>query len=90
MAYECGVALKAATKSVKDSPNIQNPKGTLPQDMRCKYHHPDYCDKRRHADAHNPSCYAKKLSKKERDIVLTAILREAVQKQFDKITVGGT
>ena len=90
MAYESGIALKAARKSVKDSPDIRNPKGTLPQDMRCKYHHQDYCDKRGHADARSPSCYAKKLTKKERDVILAAILREAVQKQFDKITVGGT
>ena len=58
MAYESGIALKAATKTVKDSPAIRNPKGTLSQDLRCKYHHRDYCDKRGHADARSPSCYA--------------------------------
>ena len=89
MAYESGIALKAATKTVKDSPSVRNPKGTRPEDMRCKYHHPDYCNKKGHADARSPSCYAKSLSKKERDDVLSAILREAAQLEFQRITVGG-
>ena len=90
MAYESGIALKTATKTVKDSPECRNPKGTKPEDMRCKYHHPDFCNKRGHADARSPSCYAKSLSKKERDNILAVILREAVEKEFQKITVGGT
>ena len=49
MAYESGIALKAATKTVKDSPLQRNPKGTRTEDLRCKYHHPDYCNKRMHA-----------------------------------------
>ena len=90
MAYESGVALKAATKRVKDSLETRNPKGTRPEDLRCKYHHADYCTKRRYADARSPDCYAKSLSKKERDNVLTVILQEAVQIEFQKITVGST
>ena len=89
MAYESGVALKAAAKTVKDTPEIRNPKGTRPEDMRCRYHHPNYCNKRGHADARNNDCYAKSLSKKERDDVLSEILKEAVQLEFQKITVGG-
>ena len=80
MAYESGIALKAAAKTVKDSPEVRNPKGTLPENMRCKYHHPRYCNKRGHADAHSPSCHAEKLSTKEREVVLVAILREAGEK----------
>ena len=90
MAYESGIALKAAAKTDKDSPGYRNPKGTRPEDMRCKYHHPDFCNKRGHADARSPSCYAKSLSKKEQDNILAVILREAVEKEFQKITVGGT
>ena len=90
MAYESGIALKAAVKTVRDSPEVRNPKGTKPKDMRCKYHHAKYCNKTGHADARSPSCYAKKLSKTERDVVLADILREVVQKEFGKITVGGT
>ena len=72
------------------APEVRNPKGTKPKDMRCKYHHPKYCNKTGHADARSPSCYAKSLSKKERDDVLSIILREAVQVEFQRITVDGT
>ena len=44
---------------------------------------------RGHADARSRSCYAKTLSKKERDVILADILREVVQKEYEKIAVGG-
>ena len=82
MAYESGIALKEARKVVKNLPSNRSKKGTPTDQLRCKYFHPNYCTKMGHRDARSKACFANRLTKEERAIVLDTIFDEAVQNQM--------
>ena len=69
-------------------PVSRNPKGTPKDQRRCKYHHPHYCTSLGHVDARNKSCYAHQLQSEKRDVVLSTVFDEAVQRRVQD-GVGG-
>ena len=66
--YKSGIAMTQATKAAKNllSDVARNPKGTLPKDYKCKYHHVEYCQVLGHKKSNNRSCYMFGRSAEER------------------------
>ena len=82
LSYESGLALAAAVKQVKNLQGVRNPKGTPVDKMRCKFHHPRYCNVLGHSSAASPLCKMKEVSAAERLVVEKAIMKEAVDREL--------
>ena len=60
---------------------FSNPKGTTKDQLQFKYNHSDYYTSMGYADARSGICYTHKLTATRREVVLKAILDEAVQRR---------
>ena len=54
--YESGLALAAAVKQVKNLQGVRNPKVIPTAQIRCKFHHPRYCNVLGHSSMVSPLC----------------------------------
>ena len=84
MAYKLRISLTEAKIIVKNAfaNRTRNPKGTPREELKCHYHHPEFCNILDHVDARSKDCFAHGLSAQERDTILSQIFDEAVQKQL--------
>jgi len=76
------LALAAAVKKVKDLHDVRNPKGTPAALMRCKFHHPRYCNVLGHTSAASRFCLMKKVPVAECLVIEKLILKEAVDREI--------
>ena len=90
-AYESGMAFKAARRNAKKATTnkIRNPEGTPQRELRCRYHHPDFCTTLGHTRV-SSSCFMYKRSKAERDAAAEQIRDEqiAIALQEDRAQKG--
>ena len=90
--YETGVAFKTIQKEAKQltASQVRNPEGTTKDRLRCKYWHPDGCQRYGHKTSQSVDCAMHKASKVERDAVITKIMEEYIEAQLWKRSDEGT
>ena len=86
MTYETGIALKSAIKDAKHltSSDCRNPKGTLKDEWKCPYWHPNFCETLGHKSARSPQCGMYKSDKSDRDDALQKIMDEHIERELQK------
>lgn len=77
--YKSGLASLLVIQNWKTHQMIQNPKGTLNEKLRCKYHHSKYCDVMGHRDGRIPLYKIKTLNVSEREIIKKYAFKESIE-----------
>ena len=90
--YETGIAFKRIKKRAltQNASNVRNPKGTAKKDLRCKYWHPDYCQRYGHKTSQSNECFMSTKTKAERDAAVIKIMEDHIEAELQKPNSQGT